>query len=100
MTDRLCHALLSGGARTIVFSADAALEPLYSRLRVNGKLDNVLRNIESFQKIRETQYSSAQIISRVSGVLVEEEQNMLEDKPKDEPKKDKSFKGFAERRAK
>ncbi len=31
---------------------------------------------------------------------IEEEQNMLEDKPKDEPKKDKSFKGFAERRAK
>ena len=31
---------------------------------------------------------------------IEEEQNMLEDKPKEEPKKDKSFKGFAERRAK
>jgi len=31
---------------------------------------------------------------------IEEEQNMLEDKPKDEPKKDKAFKGFAERRAK
>jgi len=31
---------------------------------------------------------------------IEDEQNMLEDKPKEEPKKDKSFKGFAERRAK
>ena len=31
---------------------------------------------------------------------IEEEQNMLEDKPKEEPKKDNSFKGFAERRAK
>jgi radical SAM protein with 4Fe4S-binding SPASM domain len=76
MTEAHCHALLCGGARTIVFSADAAEEPLYSQLRVNGKLDRVLRNIERFQKIRETQYSSSSVISRVSGVLVEEDQNM------------------------
>ena len=31
---------------------------------------------------------------------VEEEKNMLEDKPKVEEKKEKSFKGFAERRSK
>ncbi len=31
---------------------------------------------------------------------IEEEQNMLEDKPKEEPKKDNSFKGFAEGRSK
>jgi len=76
MTEAHCHALLCGGARTIVFSADAAEEPLYSQLRVNGKLDRVLRNIERFQNIRETQYSSSSVISRVSGVLVEEDQNM------------------------
>ena len=76
MTESHCHALLCGGARTIVFSADAAEELQYSQLRVNGKLDRVLRNIERFQKIRETQYSSSSVISRVSGVLVEENQNM------------------------
>ena len=76
MSEAHCHALLLGGARTIVFSADAAEEPLYSQLRVNGKLDRVLRNIERFQKIRETQYSSSSVISRVSGVLFEEDQNM------------------------
>ena len=76
MTEAHCHALLCGGARTIVFSADAAEEPLYSQLRVNGKLDRVLKNIERFQNIRETQYSSCPIISRVSGVLVKELQNM------------------------
>ena len=76
MKERHCHALLCGGAKTIVFSADAAEEPLYSRLRVNGKLNKVLKNIEQFQKIRETQYPNSKIISRVSGVLVEETQNM------------------------
>ncbi len=32
--------------------------------------------------------------------LIEEEQNMLDDKPKQDTKKDNTFKGFAERRAK
>jgi radical SAM protein with 4Fe4S-binding SPASM domain len=76
MTEAHCHALLCGGARTIVFSADAAEEPLYSQLRVNGKLERVLRNIDRFQKIRQTQYSSSPVISRVSGVLVDDSQNM------------------------
>ena len=77
MTEAHCHALLCGGSRTIVFSVDAAEEPLYSQLRVNGKLDRVLRNIERFQKIRQTQYSSSPVISRVSGVLVDDSQNMV-----------------------
>ena len=40
-------------------------------------------------------FNALEILNRI-----EEEQNMLEDKPKQEVKKDTSFKGFAERRAK
>ena len=40
-------------------------------------------------------FDALEILTRI-----EEEQNMLEDKPKQEVKKDKSFKGFAESRAK
>ena len=60
----------------MVFSADAAEEPLYSKLRVRGRLDKVLKNIERFQKIRQDQYSTIPLITRVSGVLVDELQNM------------------------
>ena len=42
----------------MVFSADAAEEPLYSQLRVRGKLKKVLENIERFQKIREVEYKN------------------------------------------
>ena len=70
-----CHAILSGGVKTIVFSADAADEELYAKLRVNGKLSQVLKNIEKFQNIREKQYSTNSIISRVSGVKFSDEQN-------------------------
>ena len=53
LSDKFCHALLCGGAKTIVFSADAAEEPLYSKLRVGGRLEKVLKNIERFKKIRD-----------------------------------------------
>ena len=76
LTEKHCHALLCGGAKTVVFSADAAEEPLYSKLRVRGNLEKVLKNIERFQKIREVEYSNTPIITRVSGVLVDEGQNM------------------------
>ena len=76
LSEKHCHALLCGGAKTVVFSADAAEEPLYGQLRVHGKLERVLKNIERFQKIRDTEYRGTPLITRVSGVLVKEAQNM------------------------
>ena len=78
MTESHSHTLLCGGAQTIVFSADAAMEPMYSKLRVNGKLDRVLKNIERFAKIRKTQYNDLPIITRVSGVHVNDSQNIAD----------------------
>lgn len=71
-----CHAILQSGIKTLVFSADAAEEPLYSKLRVGGHLDKVLANIERFKAIKETQYKDSNIILRVSGVKFSEAQNM------------------------
>ena len=47
--------------KTLVFSADAADEKLYSELRVNGNL-KVLKNIEKFQNIKEKKYSKIQLL--------------------------------------
>ena len=44
---------LSGGDKTLVFSADAADEKLYAELRVNGSLKNILKNINLFNTIKE-----------------------------------------------
>lgn len=76
LTEKTIHALLCGGVRTVVFSADAAEEPLYSQLRVNGKLEKVLKNIERFSEIRAKEYQDLNIITRVSGVKVSENQDM------------------------
>ena len=75
MDEKKIHSILSGGVKTIVFSADAADEKLYAKLRVNGNLNKVLKNIENFQNIREKKYSDLKIITRVSGVKFSEEQN-------------------------
>ena len=75
LDEKKSHAILSGGVKTLVFSADAADEKLYSKLRVNGNLKKVLKNIEQFQKIRSSQYSKSKIITRVSGVKFSKEQN-------------------------
>jgi radical SAM protein with 4Fe4S-binding SPASM domain len=76
LDEEKCHAILSGGIKTVVFSADAAEEPLYSKFRVNGKLSVVLENIERFQKIRETKYPELAVITRVSGVKFSDEQDL------------------------
>jgi radical SAM protein with 4Fe4S-binding SPASM domain len=76
LDEKKCHAILAGGVKTIVFSADAAEESLYSKFRVNGKLSVILENIELFQKIRQTEYPNLPVITRVSGVKFSNEQDL------------------------
>ena len=76
LNERYIHAILDNSVCTVVFSVDAAKEPLYSKLRVNGRLDKVLRNIDLFQSIRAKQYPDLKIITRVSGVKFTEEQSI------------------------
>jgi len=68
------HAILSGGVKTLVISADAADTEAYKRLRVNGNLEKVLKNLELFNNIKEKNYSASKIITRVSGVKVSNDQ--------------------------
>jgi radical SAM protein with 4Fe4S-binding SPASM domain len=76
LDEEKCHAILQSGIKTLVFSADAAEESLYSKLRVGGKLSVVLANVERFQRIRKTQYPDSRIITRVSGVKFDDRQDL------------------------
>ena len=76
LDEKKAHAILQSGIKTLVFSADAAEEPLYSQLRVNGRLDIVLANIERFRSIKEAQYPESNIVTRVSGVKFNAIQNI------------------------
>jgi|TARA_B100001964_G_scaffold205496_1_gene235955 hypothetical protein len=76
LDERKTHAILQAGVATLVLSADAASEPLYSQLRTNGNLERVLANIRQFQEIRARHYSDSKTITRVSGVRFGDEQNL------------------------
>ena len=78
LDEKKSHAILQSGVKTLVFSADAAETKLYSELRVNGKLEKILKNIDTFNSIKEKQYKDSQIITRVSGVKVSKSQNIDE----------------------
>lgn len=78
LNEENAHALLSAGANTIVFSADAADDDLYAKLRVNGRLDKVLENIRLFSDIQAKHYPDSKTITRVSGVKFSEQQNFAE----------------------
>ncbi len=74
LTEKKCHSILESNVKTLVFSADAADEKLYSELRVNGKLKTTLKNIKMFNSIKEKYFKSSRIITRVSGVKFKSDQ--------------------------
>ena len=76
MTEDLAHALLDGGAKTIVFSIDAHSQEMYEELRVNGKFEKLLRGLSLFKKIREDHFCRDDSIVRISGVYMDERQDM------------------------
>ena len=78
LDEKMIHAILEADIQTLVFSADAAAEPLYSKLRVNGNLERVLNNIKKFHQIKEQQYPNSRLITRVCGVKYNDQQNIRE----------------------
>lgn len=77
LTTKKIHSILSSGVNTIVFSADAADPETYKKLRVNGSLAKVVRNIELFRDIKEKEYPDAKVITRVSGVMYDPHKQTL-----------------------
>ncbi len=75
LDEQKAHAILAAEPNTIVFSADAADDELYAKLRVNGRLDKVLENIRTFADIKAKHYPKSRTITRVSGVKFSNQQN-------------------------
>lgn len=70
------RALLEADLNTLVFSADAADPEMYAHYRVNGSLDRVLRNVAAFAELRAREFPNSRVITRVSGVRVDESQDI------------------------
>lgn len=75
LTEKLCHEILSADVATVTLSVDATTKETYERIRVRGKFDQVLGNIERFNKIRSNDYPNSKTTTRISGVAVQDTQS-------------------------
>ncbi len=76
LTEKLIHEILSAELQTIVFSVDASDKETYEKIRVFGNFDKVKSNIELFHKIKSKDYPNSKIITRISGVKLNDSQNL------------------------
>ena len=78
LTEKMAHTLLSSDLQTIVFSIDSKDKDAYEKIRINGKFEKVVANLERFNHIRNTQYSRSDKIVRISGVKINDKQDIDE----------------------
>ena len=76
LSEKLIHELLSADLQTIVFSVDASDKATYEKIRVNGNFEKIKTNIELFTKIKNRDYPDSRTISRISGVKLNEDQDL------------------------
>ncbi len=78
LNEKLIHDILQSEVANVTFSVDASDAETYEKIRVRGKFDQVLKNIESFNEIRETSYPDSSTTTRISGVAVLPDQDPKE----------------------
>ena len=76
LNEELIHSILSTNIQTIVFSVDAADKATYEKIRVNGKFEKIMKNLELFAKIRKQHYSKSKHIVKISGVKISKAQSI------------------------
>lgn len=76
LDEQTAHNILSKDVQTVVFSIDTSSKENYEKIRVKGNFDNILKRLEMFSNIREKNYKNSKCIFRVSGVYLDEKQNI------------------------
>ena len=76
LTETLCHKLLRGKQKTVVFSIDSHTKSSYENTRINGKFDRLYQKLNLYRDIKKKFYPDTQTITRISGVYIDESQSM------------------------
>ena len=76
--EKIINMLLSSDLETLVLSIDAAEKEMYEKIRVNSKFEKIIKNLELFKKIRESKYKNSKLKVRISGVMINKNQNIDE----------------------
>lgn len=75
MTESDCHDLLSSSVNVITISVDADSKDLYEQIRVRGKFDKLVENVDRLFEIRAKHYPDSKAEIRVSGVKFRDDQD-------------------------
>ena len=78
LSEKIINTLLSSDLETLVFSIDAANKEMYEKVRVNANFEKILKNLELFHKIKNKNYKNCNLKVRISGVLINDQQNLKE----------------------
>ncbi len=76
LNEKLINNLLSSSLQTIVFSIDSADKETYEKIRVKSKYERLLKSLELFYNIKNKNYPNSKIITRISGVKINTDQNI------------------------
>jgi radical SAM protein with 4Fe4S-binding SPASM domain len=76
LNDELSRKILNAGVNEVVFSVDAGTKETYEKIRVLGKFDEVVQNVKRFQEIRDNEYKDSKTVTRISGVKVDDDQDI------------------------
>ena len=78
LSEKIINILLSSDLETLVFSIDAANKEMYEKIRVNANFEKIIKNLEMFHKIKNKNYKKSKLKIRISGVLINDKQNLKE----------------------
>jgi MoaA/NifB/PqqE/SkfB family radical SAM enzyme len=82
LNEKMIHLLLSSDIQTIVFSIDSKDKESYEKIRINGNFEKTIKNLEMFNHIRDKHYKRDDKIVRISGVKINDKQNVEDMKKK------------------
>ena len=77
LTEKLMHTIIESGVTDLVFSIDSYEKDEYESIRVLGIFEEVVNNIKKFKEINDI-YPNSNCATRVSGVKINEKQNIEE----------------------
>jgi len=76
LDEKLIRKILETNVNELVYSVDESDEKKYEKIRVGGKFKEVVNNIKNFKKIRDSEFANNKTTTRISGVLVNEDQDV------------------------
>jgi len=76
LNENLIRTILKTGVNEVVYSVDESDEKKYEKIRVGAKFNEIVQNIKNFKLIREKEFPNSKTSTRISGVLVNKDQDI------------------------